>query len=287
VRYQFVADHKQVFPVDAMCRSLQVARSGFYAFERAPLSPRKVEEALLVEKIRRSHGQSRLTYGSPRVTSDLREAGDRVDKNRIARLMRLHGIKARKYRKRKCTTRTDQGTRPAADLVNQRFTTGHPNRVWVSDITYIATKQGWLYLCVFMDLYSRRIVGWAMDRHLEASLVSRAFEMACKRRRPGKGLIVHSDRGNQYTSQSFRQKLRAHGARQSMGRKGNCYDNACSESFFHTLKTEEVHLNRYRTRAEARSAIFEYIEGWYNVKRRHSTLGYKAPSVFETSMHAS
>ncbi len=287
MKYQFVADHKQAFPVQMMCRTLHVSRSGFYAFEHEPMSPRKKEDVALLEQIKISHEASRETYGSPRVTADVRSRGQRVGKNRIARLMRQNGIKARKYKKRRCTTQPDQGKRPAPDLVNQQFTARGPNLVWVSDMTYIRTSQGWLYLCVFLDLFSRRIVGWATDRHIDADLVNRAFTMACRKRHPAKGLIVHSDRGKQYTSATFRKNLKGRSARQSMGRTGNCYDNACSESFFHTLKTEEVHFNRYHTRAEATSSIFEYIEGWYNTRRRHSTLGYEAPSAFEAAMHTS
>ena len=287
MRYQCISAHKDTYPVQAMCQSLGVSRSGYYAYERAPMSQRKKEDMALLDQIIESHKQSRKTYGSPRVTSDIRDLGKCVGKNRIARLMREHGIKAKKIKKYKHTTQSNHNRPLAPDLVRQQFSCDGPDKIWASDITYIKTGQGWLYLCIFMDLFSRRMVGWAMDKHMEADLVTRAFDMACNQRTPNKGLIVHSDRGVQYTSAAFRRKLIATGARQSMGRKGNCYDNACCESFFHTLKTEEVYFNRYRTRVEARASIFEYIEGWYNIKRRHSTLGYKVPSQFELLKRAS
>jgi len=287
MRYQYIKAHKDTYSVQVMCHSLGVSRSGFYAYDRAPISRREKEDMGLLNQIIASHRQSRRTYGSPRITSDLKDQGQCVGKNRVARLMRTHGIKAKKIKKHKHTTQSNHNEILAPDLVNQQFFATEPDKIWVSDITYIRTGQGWLYLCVFMDLFSRRIVGWAMDHHMEADLVIQAFDMAFNQRQPGKGLIIHSDRGVQYTSASFRRKLIACGARQSMGRKGSCYDNACCESFFHTLKTEEVYFNRYCTRAEARLSIFEYIEGWYNIKRRHSTLGYKAPSEYESLMWAS
>ena len=232
-------------------------------------------------EIRESHKNSRRAYGSPRITEDLQAKGMRCSENRVARLMKIHGIVSKVKKKFKATTNSKHNLPVAENILNQDFVTKKPNAIWASDITYIATLEGWLYLVVILDLYSRQVVGWSMSDRLTADFVIKALYQAIGRRRPASGCMFHSDRGVQYASADFRDVLKAYGFIQSMSRRGNCYDNAVTESFFHTLKTEHVYEYRYETRTEAVQSVFEYIEMFYNRIRRHSALGYRSPVSFE------
>ncbi len=265
-----------------MCKTLEVSRSGFYAWLGRDESDRAREDRRLTALIRGIFEDSRGIYGAPRVHQALRKRGVNCGENRVARLMKLAGLRSKTRRKfRVKTTNSKHGHPIAPDLLQQDFTASGPNLVWVSDITYIPTDEGWLYLASTMDLFSRIIAGWSMSSSLETTVVIDALQMAIDRRSPQAGLIHHSDRGVQYASDKYRKMLDAHGMECSMSRTGNCYDNAAKESFFHTLKTELVHHEHYRTRAEARASVFEYIEAFYNRQRLHSTLGYCSPVEFE------
>jgi putative transposase len=265
-----------------MCRVLGVSRAGFYAWERRAPCDRALEDAWLTEKIREVHADSNGTYGSRRIHADLRLAHDvRVGRKRVERLMAGAEISGMVTRLRRRTTISVPGVRVAEDLLDRDFTASEPNRRWVADITYLSTWEGWLYLAAVMDLFSRMIVGWAMAEHMRAELVVEALQMGLKRRRPERGLIHHSDQGSQYVALAFGQQARDAGIAQSMGSKGDCYDNAVAESFFATYKKERVHRQPWPTRRELRTATFEYIEGWYNRRRRHSTLGYLTPVEHE------
>ena len=273
--------HRSTHGVQKMCRVIGASRSGYYRWKRQPQSKRQKEDEKILVEIREAHKNSRRTYGSPRITDELQSNGTTCSKKRVARLMKLHGIAGKAKKKFKATTNSNHALPVAENLLNQNFAAEKPNTVWVSDITYIPTVEGWLYLAVILDLFSRQVVGWAMSDRLTSGFVVKALYQAIGRRHPGSGCILHSDRGVQYASTDFRDVLRAYGFIQSMSRKGNCYDNAVAESFFHTLKTEHVYDYRYETRAEARQSIFEYIEMFYNRQRRHSTLGYRSPVSFE------
>lgn len=263
-----------------MCRVLRVHRSGFYAWLKAPESDRAKEDRRLLGLIREAYTNSGGAYGSPRIHLDLKEMGEPCGERRVARLMRQHGIKAlRRYRRPHY-----KGGRPVEAIPNrleQQFTVDAPDRVWVTDITYIRTHEGWLYLAVVLDLFSRRVVGWSMKPTLAKELVLDALVMAIWRRRPRKPVIIHSDQGSQYGSDEWRRFCRAHGLEPSMSRRGNCYDNAVAESFFSSLKKEWVRNRIYATREEARAAIFDYVEVFYNRQRRHSHLGMISPCAFE------
>lgn len=269
-----------------MAETLQISRSAYYAGRNRPICRREQENQTLVKKIQVVHQANRLVYGSPRVTAELRAQGVACSRNRVARLMKLNQIAARTKRKFKVMTRSKHQFPIAPNLLDQVFTADHPNRVWVSDITYVSTDEGWLYQAMVKDLHSKAIVGWAMSDRLDRSLVIDAFKQAVKRRRPLPGLIFHSDRGVQYACSDFRNLLNEHQAVQSMSGKGNCYDNAVAESFFGTLKTEMIYFSHFRTRAEAKAAIFDYIEVFYNRQRRHSALGYLSPAEFEQRFYA-
>lgn len=269
-----------------MCAILEVSRSGFYAWLRRGESRRSRENRRLTELIREEHERSRRTYGSPRVHAALKTRGETCGVNRVAALMRRAGIRSKMTRKFRRTTNSRHDHPIAANLLAQDFSTSTPNEVWASDITYIWTDEGWLYLASTMDLFSRMIVGWSMDSTMPASLVVDALNMAIDRRSPPAGMIHHSDRGVQYAAHAFQGVLDQHGIVCSMSGKGNCYDNAVKESFFHTLKTELCDHERYRTREQARASIFEYIEAFYNRQRIHSTLGYLSPFDFESLQHA-
>lgn len=264
-----------------MCQILDVTRSGFYAWTNRPKSQHKATDEELYKDILKVYQQFERRYGSLRITRHLRNEGIRCSKKRVARLMRQHGLQAKGRRKFKATTNSKHNYPVAANLLNQDFSVQRPNEVWVADITYIATGEGWLYLAAIMDLYSRQIVGWAMDSTMTRQLVIDAFKQAIGRRKPPSGLIHHSDRGSQYASKEYQKLLKKHHCIPSMSRKGNCYDNACMESFFSTLKRELVYYERYRTRKQAKSSIFQYIELFYNRCRLHSKLGYKSPYDFE------
>lgn len=264
-----------------MCGVLEVSRSGYYAWRKRPESRRAIEDQRLIDRIREIHTRSRQAYGSPRVHVELREQGETYGRHRVARLMRRHriqGLRRRRYRRSPGTT---HGRLGAENLLAQQFAVSQPNRVWAADITTLWTGSGWLYLAVEMDLHSRGIVGWAMGNRMTEQLAIDALVMALSRRGPAEGLLHHSDQGSQYAGEGFQRMLSEHGIICSMSRKGNCYDNACVESFFSTLKTELIRRQRYSTREEARAAIFDYIEVFYNRQRRHSTLAYKTPTEFE------
>lgn len=264
-----------------MCSILEVSRSGYYARLVRGESRRDSEDRRLLALIREEHEKSRGTYGAPRVHAALKRRGETCGLHRVERLMREAGIRSKVRRKFRRTTDSDHVHAIAPNLLGRNFEVSGPNRVWVSDITYIATDEGWLYLASTLDLYSRRIVGWAMSEYLTASIVVDALEMAIDRRAPPAGLLHHSDRGVQYAAHAFRGLLERHGIVCSMSGKGNCYDNAVKESFFHTLKTELCDHERYRTRDQARASVFDFIEVFYNRQRLHSTLGYLSPAEFE------
>lgn len=290
MRYQFIRAHATELPVATMCRVLRVSRSGYYDWVDRPASPRRQRQAQLTEQIRAAHAASRQLYGSPRVAAELKARGVRVCQNTVARYMRAAGIAGR-ARKRFVVRTTDARHEHAvaANALNRRFDADDwpkPNRAWCTDITCIWTgQQGWLYLAAVMDLCSRRIVGWATAEHLRAELCLEALDMALEQRRPAKGLLHHSDRGVQYACTDYQAALERAKIVCSMSRTGNCYDNAAMESFFSTLKREEVYQRTYATHAEARAAIFQYIEVFYNRQRRHSALGYKTPVEFEAALN--
>ena len=278
--------HEGTFPVSAMCRVLDVTRSGYYAWKRRGECPKDEENRRLDADIRRLFDLHKARYGAPRLALELREEGWTVSRKRVAKRMRELGLRARAARKYKATPQSKHGLPVAPNRLGQDFTAHAPNRSWTSDITYIWTEEGWLYLAVVMDLYSRSIVGWAMAERMTRELAMSALTMAVWRRRPEPGVVVHSDRGSQYASGDYQALLKTHGFLCSMSRKGDCYDNAAMESFFHSLKVEQVNDCRYRTREEAKADVFEYIETYYNAVRRHSTLNYLSPREFEKRMAA-
>ena len=271
-------------PVEEMCLVLKISRSGFYAWEkRSPERDKKTKERRdLVKAIGRIHEDSRKTYGSPRIFRALQNEGKLCGKHRLERIMREEGIRGQKRRKWTRTTDSEHGNPVLPNRLNRNFAVWEPNRKWVSDITYCATEEGWLYVAAIMDLSSRSIVGWSVSERINTALVSKALSRAIEKRNPPPGLMLHSDRGRQYTSHDYQQKLWANGIIGSMSRKGNCWDNAPMESFFGTLKTECVYARKkYSTREHAKSDIFRYIEIFYNRKRLHSGLGYKTPENYE------
>jgi transposase InsO family protein len=282
-RFRFIEAEGAGHSVVRMCRLLGASPSGFYAWRKRGPSGRATANAALAGRIRAAHERSRGTYGSPRVHAELREAGP-VGRKRVARLMREAGLVGCRPRGFRRTTIPDP-TAQAADLVKRDFRPAETDRLWVSDITYVRTDEGWLYLAAVLDACSRRVVGWSLADHLRTELALDALDMALARRRPTPGLVHHSDRGTQYLAHAYAARLaRAH-ARQSVGCPGTCWDNAVPESFFATLKTELLHRQTWRTRQQARTAIFEYIEAFYNRQRRHSTLGYLSPAEFEDRYH--
>ena len=281
MRYAFIAAHFTQFPMRLMCRALEVSRSGYYAWRKRPASRRSMKNRLLLERIKAVHKKSRKTYGSPRVHRQLLAEGERCGRGRVERLMSANGIRAKQKRKFVATTDSKHDLPVAENILQREFHVEEPNRVWLSDITYIPTDEGWLYLAGVLDLCSRTAVGWSMGESLETGLVLDALKMAQQRRRPGDGLIHHSDRGSQYASDDYGDLLKSYGMQMSMSRKGDCWDNAVMESFFGTLKKELVHHRKYRTRAEARQDIFEFIEVFYNRERLHSSLGYMSPLNYE------
>jgi len=281
MKYTFIKAHEPQYQVNRMCHVLGVGRSGYYAWRKRTPSTRAQANKALLALIEAEHQKSRKTYGSPRLHVVLRRKGILCGHNRVARLMRLNGIaalKRRTYHPR--TTQRQPGVVPAPNRLNQDFSATAPNQKWVSDFTYIETGQGWLYLAVVLDLFSRRVIGWSMSQTMDTALVTAALRMALLERRPPAGLLHHSDQGSQYTSSAYRICLSAAAAQLSMSGVGNCYDNAVAESFFGTLKTECV-TGPFSTCALARTTIFEYLEVWYNRQRLHSTLGYFSPIEFE------
>jgi putative transposase len=281
MKYCFMEENRSTFEVKEMCQSLKISRSGYYRWRKGGKSLRAQENEQLVTAIREAHSKSRQCYGSPRITEELRAGGYQCSKNRIARLMKKHGIVAKMRRRFKVTTHSKHSLPVAKNVLQKNFSAEAPNRVWTSDITYVRTDEGWLYVATVLDIYSRQIVGWSMHDRLTQELTINALQQALGRRSACEGLIFHSDRGVQYASWAFRTLLKRQGFVQSMSGKGNCYDNAIMETFFHTLKTELVYFEKYRTKEEARRSIFEYIELFYNRVRRHSALNYKSPMEFE------
>ncbi len=281
MRFRFIEAEKATYPVSVMCRVLQVSRGGYYAWRTRPQSSRARTDRKLLIEIQAAHKASRRAYGSPRVYRELREGGHNAGRHRIARLMRESGLRGQRRRRFRITTQSKHTHAVAPNHLQRQFCVAAPDQAWVSDITYVWTSQGWLYLCVILDLYSRRVVGWAMDRRMDQALTLRALNMALCARTPKPGLIHHSDRGSQYAAQQYRRQLAAHGIVCSMSAKGDCWDNAVAESFFATLKVELVHERVFATRGQARREIFDYIEAFYNRARRHSYLGYRSPADYE------
>lgn len=273
------------YSVRRMCALLGVSPSGYYTWSRRSHSSSRPTDEELKEQIRAIYERSRCTYGSPRVHAELAESGTRVSRKRVARLMREAGWVGASRRRRVSTTVRDKKARPAPDLVNRNFAASERDRLWVADITYIPTAAGFLYLAVVVDAWSRRVVGWSMATHLRTQLVLAALDMALEQRRPQE-VIHHSDQGSQYTSIAFGQRCRQAGVRPSMGSVGDCFDNALCESFFATLECELLERRRFQTQSEARNAVFEFLEGWYNRHRRHSALGYLSPAEFERRAEA-
>ena len=280
--FRFIAAEKASHSIKILCRVLGVSRSGYHAWVRQPLGPRAVEDARLTVRIRELHKKRREVYGSPRIWSDLvLDDGERIGRKRVERLMRQAGLSGLITKKWKATTIRVPGVRVADDLLDRNFATEAPNRCWVADITYLRTWEGWLYLAAVQDLYSRRIVGWSMADHMRAELVTDALQMALAHRQPERGLIWHSDQGSQFVSLAFGQQARAAGIAQSMGSKGDCFDNAVAESFFATLKKELINRRSWPSKGELRTEVFDYIEVFYNRERRHSTLGQRSPADYE------
>lgn len=286
MKFSFIEEHLSEFPVGAACDALAVSRSGYYAWQERPESPRSKRRLELVEKIKAIHEQNRRVYGSPRIFQALKAQGDAVCENTVAGVMREHEIRAKTKRKFvPRTTDSNHASPVAANVLDRQFQAEVPNRKWVVDITYIPTDEGWLYLAGVLDLCSRKLVGWSMADHLRAELPMDALSMAVTRRRPAPGLLHHSDRGVQYACDDYQHLLESHGMELSMSGRGDCWDNAAMESFWSTLKNELVNHERYATRAQARQSIFEYIETFYNRKRLHSSIGYQSPEAFEAGLN--
>ena len=282
MRFGFVDEHRKVWPVTVMCKVLGLSTSGYYAWRARPESPRAAANRALLGDIARIHAESCGTYGSPRIHAVLRGHGRRVGRSRIERLMRHAGIRGLAALPRRARTTDSRHDYPIApNRLARHFNAARPNQVWLADLTYIPTGEGWLYLAAILDMHTRKIVGWCMRQTLHAEIAIDALNMAIERQRPPPGLIHHSDRGIQYAAEAYRQVLAQSGISPSMSRKGNCWDNAPMESFFHTLKTERVHHRVYATRDQARRDLFQYIEGFYNPHRLHSALGYLSPAEME------
>lgn len=280
MRYKFIQGNRSIYGVEEMAKILDISRSGYYAWSKRKQSKRSIENEKIVMGMRIIHEKTHYTYGSPRMTVELNAIGIRCGKNRVARLMRKYGIMAKMRRRFKITTHSRDGM-PVSENLLQNFSVTGPNKVWVSDISYIRTEEGWIYLAIILDLYSRKVVGWRMKERLTNDIVIEALKYAIRSRKPIERLIFHSDKGSQYTSKNFQELLKGYKFMSSMSGKGNCYDNAYAESFFHTLKTEWIYFKRYTTREEAKNSIFEYIEIFYNRFRRHSGLDYQTPEEFE------
>ena len=281
MKFSFINRQRETFPVGQLCRALKVSRSGFYAWTRRPTSHRTHDNDRLLEQIRRVHLHSDRIYGSPRVYRELRNEGHRIGKHRVARLMRLEGLRSRAARRFPFLSTRRSDFPAAPNLVFQNFHAAAPDRLWLADITQVRTREGWLFLAVILDAFSRRIVSWATSPRPDQRVAVDALRLAIHSRRPTAGLVHHSDRGGQYASGDYQQLLDRHGIVCSMSRSGNCYDNAMAESFFHSLKTEWVYHFTFDTRAQARTFIFEYIECFYNRRRLHSALGYRSPEQYE------
>jgi len=281
VKYAFMNEYQAHYKISAMCRVFDVSRSGYYEWLTRDPSEHKKEDDRLRAIIKESFEQSRQTYGSRRVQSDLSEQGNSVSRQRIARLMKEENLQVKTKKKFRVTTDSKHHLPVATNLLNREFSVDEPNKVYTGDITYVWTEEGWLFLAVVLDLFSRYVVGWSMSARMKAALVCQAMEMACQRRSSRGEIIAHSDRGSQYASEEYQNLLKDNAMVCSMSRKGNCWDNAPTESFFHTLKTELIHHRKFATRQEAMDAIFEYIEVFYNRQRKHSTLDYRSSEAYE------
>lgn len=288
MKYAFIEQHRQAFSIQRMCAFLGVARSGYYAWRQRDAAPssRRRQQAVLDQRVAEAYHHRKGRSGAPRLALDLRDDGLPVDRKTVAASLQRQGLRAKAARKFKATTNSRHTLPVAPNLLEQDFTATAPNQKWVGDITYLATGEGWLYLAVLIDLYSRKVVGWAMSERMTADLVGDALKMALWRRKMPKGVVVHSDRGSQYCSTLYQSLLTRHHLRCSMSAKGNCYDNACAESFFHSLKVEAIHGERFETREAMRRQVFEYIELDYNRQRRHSAIGLISPEAFEARMIA-
>jgi transposase InsO family protein len=283
--FRFIEDHRTEFPVIRMCKMLEVSPSGYYAWRGRPPSKREMANQELTAKIKKAFEESGETYGSPRIYQIMRKLGLMCGKNRVARLMSLAGLQAKQTRRFRTTTKRNKAHRAAPNLLNRDFGAEQPNQKWLADITYISTLEGWLYLAAILDLFSRKIVGWAMSDRMTTDLTLAALRMAIRQRQPGAGLIHHSDQGSQYTDSRYQAVLKANKIQPSMNSVGSWYDNAPMESFFGVLKSEHVHHCVYLTRDEARPDVFYYIEGFYNRRRLHSSLGYVSPVAHEQLYH--
>lgn len=282
MRFRIIEDCRDDYPVRVLCDALGVSPSGYHAWRTRPESPRQAANRQLLDDIRRLHADHRERYGAPRIHAALRAQGRTVSRGRVERLMHRYGLRAQRPRAfRVCTTDSNHALPIAPNLLDRNFTPAAPNQVWLTDITYVPTDEGWLYLAVVLDLFSRKAVGWAMRDHLRTELPLAALTMALQRQRPAPGLLHHSDRGCQYASADYRKALKSHGITPSMSRKGNCWDNAPMESFFGSLKSELVYHRRYATRDDAKRDLFAYIEGYYNRQRLHSAIGYITPEQAE------
>jgi putative transposase len=281
MKYRFIREHQQEYSVKTMCRVLEVSQSGYYAWHQRPASARQVADERLSAHIRQVHTATHQVYGSRRIRAELADQGQSCGRKRVVRLMRKLGLRGRRRYHRTNTTDSQHTDPVAPNLLNREFSAPAPNTKWVTDITGVWTAEGWLYVAIVLDLFSRLVVGWAMAAHRDAHLVEQALHMALARRHPEAGLLHHSDRGSQYTSGSYQAVLAQFGVQVSMSGKGDCYDNAAMESFFSSLKGEWTDWHTYQTRQEAQLSIFEYIEVFYNRQRRHSTLGYLSPATYE------
>ena len=281
MRFQYIENHRDEFPTTLMCRMLGVSSSGYYAWRKRPPSKREMANRELYKKIEVVYNENHKVYGSPRIYRALKKQGVVCSENRVARLMRLRGLQAKQTKRFKVTTKRNKAHPVAPNLLNRDFRAERPNQKWLTDITYILTLEGWLYLAAVLDLYSRRIIGWAMSDRMTSDLTVDALKMAIVQRQPELALLHHSDQGSQYTDGTYQALLKDHGIQVSMNGVGSWYDNAPMESFFGTLKSEWVYHRVYRTRDEARSDIFYYIEAFYNRRRLHSSLGYLSPEEYE------
>ena len=281
MRFKFIEEHRTAFSIDLMCRVMTVSPRGLRAFRSRPASRRQRSDLVTLAHIKEQSRLSLGSYGRPRMTEELKEIGLNIGHRRVGRLMRQNGISVVRTRKHKVTTDSNHKFNIAPNLLDRDFTADHPNQKWAGDISYVWTREGWLYLAVILDLHSRRVIGWAVSNRMKRDLAIRALKMAIAFRQPHKGCIHHTDRGSQYCSHDYQKILRQHGFKVSMSGKGNCYDNAAVETFFKTIKAELIWRRPWETRRKAEMAIVEYINGFYNPRRRHSALGWKSPVAFE------
>ena len=281
MKYAFIRDNRRQYSVKKFCLVLEVSEQGYYAFVKTPESRRKREDRRLGDKVQVVFAEHRRRYGSPRIHKELQSNGIRCGEKRVARLMKERGLRAKAAKKFRVTTDSEHSHPVAPNTLKREFTVSSPNEVWVGDITYLLTSEGWMYLAIFLDLFSRKVVGWALSTRLTGAVVHMAFERACALRKPPPGLLIHTDRGTQYAAEAFRARLKEKDFELSMSRKGNCWDNAVAESFFHTLKVEAIHGEPPICRVQMERKIFDYIERYYNRRRMHSSIEYCSPEVYE------